>query len=432
MDFLTEALKPIPAGGWLGRARSGILWSEGGYIFIVNECDRDLAAAKLLDAGCIRADWSWGSTDPATLQTLDDNAQRIHKKSIPEYEDVDNNSIRFVFPPERVSIMNEPIALVLPSFVGHGPPRTAALGSREPAQRETQNYENSTRLHKSPQAEALVQEEDMLQEDTPQEVTSSAATPQEDIPQEDKPQEDTPQEDTLQEDTPQEENIQEDIPQEDKLQEDIPQEDKLQEDKSQEDESQEDKSQEDKSQEDKSQEDRLQEDRHQEAATLLEPQTLSEQGSHPDLESLQPTKSQQNSELVQDITNTPDIEELQGGEELQHNAADDSKFTCVDGFLYYPRLPVLLETIIRARLRVPEEKVSYWATMLEVWAIPYLWAQTMAPEDVLDGIEDEEVKAWFNKATKRFEGGIDRVTNTKRKGRVATTRPPVDLDTLFD
>ncbi|KKP01619.1 hypothetical protein THAR02_06256 [Trichoderma harzianum] len=419
MDFLTEALKPIPVVVWGGPAleRCGVQAFIYGYIFIVNECDRDLAAAKLLDAGCIRADWSWGSTDPATLQTLDDNAQRIHKKSIPEYEDIDNNSIRFVFPPESVGIMNEPIALVLPSFVGLGPPWTAALGSGEPAQSETQNDESSTRLHEWPQAEVLVQEEDMLQEDTPQEVTSSAVTPQENIPQEDKPQEDTPQEDT-----PQEENIQEDIPQEDKLQEDIPQEDIPQEDKSQEDESHEDRLQEAAPQEDK----------HQEAATLLEPQTLSEQGLHPDLESLQPTKSQQNSELLQDITNTPDIEELQGGEELQQITVDDSKFTCVDCFLYYPRLPILLETIIRARLRVPEEKVSYWATMLEVWAIPYLWAQTMAPEDVLDGIEDEEVKAWFNKATKRFEGGIDRVTNTKRKGRVASTRPPVDLDTLFD
>ncbi|KAL6787078.1 hypothetical protein J3E68DRAFT_418700 [Trichoderma sp. SZMC 28012] len=346
MDFLTEALKPIPVVVWGGPAleHCGGHAFHYGYIFIVNECDRDLAAAKLLDAGCIRADWSWGSTD-------------VHKKSIPEYEDIDNNSIRFVFPPELVSIMNEPIALVLPSFVGLGPPRTAVLGTREPAQSETQNDENSPRFHKSIHAEALVQEEDMLQEDTPQEVTSSAATPQEDIPQEDK---------------------------------------------------------------------------SQEAATHLEPPTLLEQEPYPELENLQPTKSQQNSELLQDIANTPDIEELQGGEELQHNAADDSKFTCVDGFLYYPRLPVLLETIIRARLRVPEEKLSYWATMLEVWAIAYLWAPTMAPYDILDGIEDEEVKAWFNKKTRRFNGGMDRVTITKRKGRVASTRPPVDLDTLFD
>ncbi|KAJ4854158.1 uncharacterized protein T069G_11137 [Trichoderma breve] len=369
MNFLTEALKPIHVVVWGGPALEhyGVQAFIYGYIFIVNECDRDLAAAKLLDAGCIRADWSWGSTGPATLQTLDDNAQRIHKKSIPEYEDIDNNSICFVFPPERVSIMNEPIALVLPSFVGLGPPRTAVLGSREPAQSETQNDENSTRLHKSPQAEALVQREDILQEYTAQEVTSLAATPQMDIPQEGKHQED-----------------------------------------------------------------KLQEDKPEEAATLLESQTLPEQEPYPEPESLQPIKSQQNSELLQDVKHIPDIGKLQGGDIILENTADDSKFTCVDGFLYYPRLPILLETIIRARLRVPEEKVSYWATMLEVWAIPYLWAQAMAPYDILDEIEDKEVKTWFNKATKRFEGGIDRVTNTKRKGRVPSTRPPVDLDALFD
>lgn len=328
----------------------------------MNECDRDLAAAKLLDAGCIRADWSWGSTDPATLQTLDDNAQRIHRKSIPEYEDIDKNSIRFVFPPESVSIMNEPIALVLPSFVGLGPPRTAALGSRETARGESQNEENSSRVHKSPQAQELVQGENMIQED---------------MPQEDRPQKGRSEEDRLQEAVPQK-------------------------------------------------------DKHQEAATFFELQMIPEQEPYPEPDDSQPIKSKQGSELSQDVKNTRDIEELQGREELRQNTADDSKFTCVDGFLYYPHLPVLLESLIRARLRVPEDKVSYWATMLEVWAIPYLWAQTMAPEDVLDGIEDEEVKAWFNKATKRFEGGIDRVTNTKRKGRVPSTRPPVDLDTLFD
>ncbi|KAH0525836.1 hypothetical protein TsFJ059_009248 [Trichoderma semiorbis] len=344
MDFLTEVLKPITVVVWGGPAleHCGGRAFNYGYIFIVNECDRDLAAAKLLDAGCIRADWSWGSIDPATLQTLDDNAQRIHKKSIPEYEDIDNNSIRFVFPPECVSIMNEPIALVLPSFVGLGPPRTAALGSREPAQGETQNNEKLPRSHKSTQSEALVQGEDILQQNIPQE------------------------------------------------------------------------------------------DKSQEAATFLEPQTLPEREPYLDPDSLQPIKSQQNSELSQNVNNTSDIDELQGEKELQENTADDSKFTCVDGFLYYPRLPVLLETIIRARLRVPEEKVSYWATMLEIWAITYLWAPAMAPYDILDGIEDEEVKAWFNKATRRFNGGMDRVTVTKRKGRVASIRPPVDLDTLFD
>jgi len=29
--------------------------------------------------------------------------------------------------------------------------------------------------------------------------------------------------------------------------------------------------------------------------------------------------------------------------------------------------------------------------MLEVWIISYPWGQTMAPVDILDGIEDDEV-----------------------------------------
>ncbi|KAL7905376.1 hypothetical protein GGI35DRAFT_460562 [Trichoderma velutinum] len=135
MDILVEVLKPIPLVVWGGPAliHCGVKAFIHGYIFIVNECDRDLAAAKLLDAGFNRADWSWGSTDPATLQTLNEDVQRQHRESIPEYEDIDNNSIRFVFPPEFVRTMNEPIALVLPSFVKLGPPRATAS---EPAQCE--------------------------------------------------------------------------------------------------------------------------------------------------------------------------------------------------------------------------------------------------------------------------------------------------------
>ncbi|QYT02924.1 hypothetical protein H0G86_009906 [Trichoderma simmonsii] len=309
MDFLTEVLKPIPVVVWGGPAleHCGVRAFIHGYIFIVNECDRDVAAAKLLNAGCVRADWSWGSTDPATLQTMDEDVQRRHRESIPEYEDIDNNSIRFVFPPESVRTMNEPIALVLPSFVKLGPPRTAALGSRQPAQ------------------------------------------------------EDMPRGDYLQENTP-----------------------------------------------------------------------LPELGLYAEQDNLQPIKSLHNSKSLQDAKSTPEIAKVQGGEEPQEDTADDSKFTCVDDFLYYPHLPVLLESLICARLRVSEDKPSLWKSMLGVWAITYLGAQTMAPYDILDGIEDKEVKAWFNKATRRSNGGIDRVTVTKRRGRVASTRPPVDLDTLFD
>jgi hypothetical protein len=83
-----------------------------------------------------------------------------------------------------------------------------------------------------------------------------------------------------------------------------------------------------------------------------------------------------------------------GGGELAHeeNAEDTPRFTCVDGFLYYPGVPVPLESLIRARLRLPDNVGGMWAETLGVWAISYLWGHTMAPEDILDGVKDEEVK----------------------------------------
>lgn len=236
-----------------------------GYIFVVNECDRDLAESKLLNAGFVRASWSWGTCDPAELATLDDKAKRMHETEIPHWKDLDNNSIRFAFPPGYCIYGNEPVALVLLSFVGLGPPPLGTVGaSQGKAEEET--------------------------EPSQQNVTS------------------------------------------------------------------------------------------QEKALLPHEKQPSEKG-----------------------------------------VIEDPTFICVAGFLYYPRLPALLESLIRVRLHMPEDTFGRWVSELEVWAIPYLWAQTMAPEDVLDGIEDYKIKAWFNKKTRRFEGGMDRVTTTKRKGRLPYT-----------
>lgn len=97
---------------------------------------------------------------------------------------------------------------------------------------------------------------------------------------------------------------------------------------------------------------------------------------------------------------------------------------CVHSFLYNSRLPVLPENLVRARPRIPENKVSVRGSMLHVWAIAYLWGQATAPEDVFDGIKDDEVKAWFNKTTKKLNGGIDRATFGKRAESVKSTKPP--------
>jgi hypothetical protein len=48
--------------------------------------------------------------------------------------------------------------------------------------------------------------------------------------------------------------------------------------------------------------------------------------------------------------------------------------------------------------------------MLEVRAIFYMWMRTVAPEDVLDGTEDDKIKACFDKKAKRSECSIDRMT----------------------
>lgn len=406
----------------------------------MNECDLKLAEAKLLSAGCVRAPWSWGSCDPARLQALGDNVKSIHEKSIPEYEDIDNNSVRFAFPPESVHIMNEPITLILPSFVGVGPPRAAALERKELAQEETQDDDgnsaqfdkgletepsaqkedtaqdtvqeeiqnkerNSAQFEKAPEAETnvLVQEEDMLQDanqGSAQKDDEKSVQPEKTSEAGNNPL--TQEQDELQ-DTYQG-AAQDDygkLPEREKTPE--AETGALVQEK----------------------------DAFQEPALPSEPQLLAEMEPYPESENVQPVKSLQVSNPQRHAENTLDMKEPQSRERFPENTADDSKLICVDGFLYYPRLPVLLESLIRVRLRVPEDKVSIWASMLHVWAITYLWAQTMASEDVLDGIEDNEVKTWFNNATKRFDGGIDRVTVTKRKGRVKSTRPPVDLDNLF-
>ncbi|ETS85586.1 hypothetical protein PFICI_03611 [Pestalotiopsis fici W106-1] len=304
----------------------------------------------MLEAGFRRANWSWVSCDPAKLQTLDDKTQRLHETWIPEFEDLDNNSIRFAFPAGYERIGNEPVAFILPSFVGLGPPR---LGSMEASQGETEQEGRPSQRNEISQAKTLLQDDEVLQETPP--------------PAEIKP-----------------------LPES---------------------------------------ESRLEPHPLQPRESLLDTKTL------PDLINpaniMQPPEEQPHEEQ----SHEEQLHEEQPHEEQPHaqqpnekGATDDPRFTCVDGFLYYPTLPVLLESLIRARLRIPEDTFGMWRSMLEVWAISYLWGQTMAPEDVLDGIEDDDIKAWFNKETKRFEGGIDRVTITKRKGRLTGTRPIVDID----
>ena len=93
----------------------------------------------------------------------------------------------------------------------------------------------------------------------------------------------------------------------------------------------------------------------------------------------------------------------------------DERFTR-DGNMFYPNGALLLESFVRVLVREPLE--GLWTSDLTIWAITYLYGDLMLDDNVLDSCDDEAAKAWFNKDIRRFAGGIDRVTITKRLGRV--------------
>ena len=93
----------------------------------------------------------------------------------------------------------------------------------------------------------------------------------------------------------------------------------------------------------------------------------------------------------------------------------DGRFTR-DGNMFYPNGAVLLESFVRVLVREPFG--GHWTSNLTMWAITYLYGDLMLDDDILDSCDDEAAKAWFNKGIRRFAGGIDRITITKRLGRV--------------
>ncbi|KAM0424921.1 hypothetical protein ACHAPT_009977 [Fusarium lateritium] len=87
-----------------------------------------------------------------------------------------------------------------------------------------------------------------------------------------------------------------------------------------------------------------------------------------------------------------------------------------EGNILYPNAALLLESFVRTRLSEP--KKNSWALNLEMWVVTYLWGDLMLDDGILDNCDDEEVKAFFNELIRKDKGGIDRVTCTKRLGRV--------------
>ena len=78
----------------------------------------------------------------------------------------------------------------------------------------------------------------------------------------------------------------------------------------------------------------------------------------------------------------------------------------IEAGLYYPKASILLESIVK--LRVKGDTGGQWMSLLEVWAIKYLYGYLHLPDNVLDDCGDEDVVRWWNQKIRRFEGGLQR------------------------
>ena len=93
----------------------------------------------------------------------------------------------------------------------------------------------------------------------------------------------------------------------------------------------------------------------------------------------------------------------------------DERFTRIEN-ISYPDSALLMESFIR--VLVWEPAGGLWKGTLGMWAVAYVYGELMVADDVLDSCDDEAVKSWFNENINRFTGGIDRITDTKRLGKV--------------
>lgn len=86
--------------------------------------------------------------------------------------------------------------------------------------------------------------------------------------------------------------------------------------------------------------------------------------------------------------------------------------------IYYPNAARLLQSFVQTLVREPVR--GMWTSTLTVWSISYLYGELGLglDESALDMCGDDEAKDWFDKKILRFAGGMDRVTYTKRLGRV--------------
>ena len=89
------------------------------------------------------------------------------------------------------------------------------------------------------------------------------------------------------------------------------------------------------------------------------------------------------------------------------------RFSCNDN-LYYPDAALLLESFVKTLL---QESPGSWHYLLHAWAVTYIYGMLMVEDTILDSCDDESVKSWFNTQIRRGNGGLDRVTVSKRAGK---------------
>ncbi|UPL03343.1 hypothetical protein LCI18_014277 [Fusarium solani-melongenae] len=96
---------------------------------------------------------------------------------------------------------------------------------------------------------------------------------------------------------------------------------------------------------------------------------------------------------------------------ISTKSTPEDRFTHKDN-IFYPEAPLLLESFVRKIVKEPE--MSQWTSNLEMWAITYLYGELMLDDGVLDSCDDEEARAWFKENIQGEEGGMDKITCTKR------------------
>lgn len=94
---------------------------------------------------------------------------------------------------------------------------------------------------------------------------------------------------------------------------------------------------------------------------------------------------------------------------------DSNETIDADSNIYYPSGPRLLQSFVQTLVREPV--MGMWTSTLNIWSISYLYGDLLLNDDVLDLLDDDVARAWFNEKIRRFSGGIDRVTFTKRLGK---------------